>query len=60
MTKKQEVLVYLSKQINDKKALVEYVNKKGYKSSMDELLNDDRKQEIRTLLTAMDLILGEE
>ena len=59
MTKKQEVLVYLSKQINDKKALVEYVNKKGYKSSMDELLNDDRKQEIRTLLTAMDLILGE-
>lgn len=59
MTKKQEVLVYLSKQINDKKALVEYVNKKGHKSSMDELLNDDRKQEIRTLLTAMDLILGE-
>jgi ribosomal protein S8 len=59
MTKKQEVLVYLSKQINDKKALVEYVNKKGYKSSMDELLNDDRKQEIRTLLNAMDLILGE-
>ena len=59
MTKKQEVLVYLSKKINDKKALVEYVNKKGYKSSMDEVLNDDRKQEIRTLLTAMDLILGE-
>ena len=59
MTKKQEVLVYLSKQINDKKALVEYVKTKPYLSPMDEMLNDDRKQEIRTLLTAMDLILGE-
>jgi hypothetical protein len=58
MTKKQEVLVYLSKQINDKKALIEYVNKKTYQSSMDELLNEDRKEEIRTLLTAMEMILA--
>jgi hypothetical protein len=58
MTKKQEVLVYLSKQINDKKALIEYVNKKTYRSSMDELLNEDRKEEIRTLLTAMEMILA--
>lgn len=57
MTKKQEVLTYLSKQINDKKALVNYVNSKGYKSAMDEMLNEDRISEIRTLLTAMDLIL---
>ena len=59
MTKKQKVLVYLSKQINDKKALVEYVNKKTYLSQMDEMLNEDRKNEIRTLLSAMELILGE-
>jgi len=58
MTKKQEVLVYLAKQIEDKKSLVNYVNSKGYKSSMDEMLNDDRKQEIRTLLSAMELILA--
>ena len=58
MTKKQAVLVYLSKQINDKKALIEYVNKKTYRSSMDELLNEDRKEEIRTLLTAMEMILA--
>ena len=59
MTKKQKVLVYLSKQINDKKGLVEYVNKKSYLSPMDEMLNEDRKNEIRTLLSAMELILGE-
>jgi len=59
MTKKQAVLVYLSKQINEKKALVEYVNKKSNKSAMDEILNEDTKEEIRTLLNAMDLILGE-
>lgn len=59
MTKKQEVLVYLSKQINDKKAMVEFTTKKGTKGPLDEILNEDRKEEIRTLLNAMDLILGE-
>jgi len=59
MTKKQEVLVYLSKQINDKKAMVEFTTKKGAKGPLDDILNEDRKEEIRTLLNAMDLILGE-
>jgi len=59
MTKKQEVLVYLSKQITDKKAMVEFTIKKETKGPLDEILNDDRKEEIRTLLDAMDLILGE-
>ena len=59
MTKKQEVLVYLSKQITDKKAMVEFTRKKESKGALDDILNEDRKQEIRTLLTAMELILGE-
>ena len=59
MTKKQEVLVYLSKQITDKKAMVEFTRKKETKGALDDILNEDRKQEIRTLLDAMELILGE-
>ena len=58
MTKEQEVLVYLSKQITDKKAMVEFTSKKENKGPLDDILNDDRKQEIRTLLTAMELILS--
>ena len=57
MTVKQEVLTYLSQQINDKKALVDYVNRKGCKTTMDEICNEDRIKDIRTLLNAMDLIL---
>lgn len=59
MTKKQEVIVYLSKQITDKKAMVEFTRSKENTSVLDDILNDDRKQEIRTLLDAMELILGE-
>lgn len=59
MTKKQEVLVYLSKQITEKKAMVEFTTKKEIKGALDDILNEDRKEEIRTLLNAMDLILGE-
>jgi len=59
MTKKQEVLVYLSKQIQDKKGLVEYTKKNGNGNAMDDIFIDEWKQEISTLLNAMDLILGE-
>ena len=59
MTKKQKVLVYLSKEITDKKAMVEFTRKKETKGALDDILNEDRKQEIRTLLDAMELILGE-
>jgi hypothetical protein len=58
MTKEQEVLVYLSKQINDKKAMVEFTRKKEIKGALDDILNEDRKEEIRTLLNAMELILS--
>ena len=58
MTKEQEVLVYLSKQINDKKAMVEFTRKKETKGALDDILNEDRKEEIRTLLNAMELILS--
>jgi len=59
MTKKQEVLLYLSKEINAKRAMVDYTNKRQFKDAMDDILNEDRKEEIRTLLNAMELILGE-
>ena len=58
MTKEQKVLVYLSKQINDKKAMVEFTRKKETKGALDDILNEDRKEEIRTLLNAMELILS--
>jgi hypothetical protein len=58
MTKEQKVLVYLSKQINDKKAMVEFTRKKEIKGALDDILNEDRKEEIRTLLNAMELILS--
>jgi len=57
MTNKQEALSYLGKQILDKKASIEYTMNKGYKGSMDEIIIEDKKSEINTLLNIMNLIL---
>ena len=57
MTTKQEVLTYLAKQIEDKKSVIEYTKKQGDNGPMQSIIIDDWKQEIRVLLTAMDLVL---
>ena len=57
MTTKQEVLTYLAKQIEDKKSVIEYTKKQGDNGPMHQMIIDDWKQEIRVLLTAMDLVL---
>ena len=57
MTKKEEALSYLGKQILDKKASIEYTKNKGYIGTMDEIIIEDKKAEMRTLLNIMDLIL---
>ena len=57
MTKREEALSYLGKQILDKKASIEYTNKKSYKTSLDEIIIEDKKSEMRTLLNIMNLIL---
>lgn len=57
MTNKQEALSYLGKQILDKKASIEYTKNKGYIGTMDEIIIEDKKSEMRTLLNIMDLIL---
>ena len=57
MTNKQEALSYLGKQILDKKASIEYTKNKSYKGTMDEIIIEDKKSEMRTLLNIMDLIL---
>ena len=57
MTKKQEALAYLGKEILDKKASIEYTKNKGYIGTMDEVIIEDKKAEISTLLNIMDLIL---
>ena len=57
MTTKQEVLTYLAKQIEDKKSVIEYTKKQGDNGPMHQLIIDDWKQEIRVLLSAMDLVL---
>lgn len=57
MTKRQEALSYLGKQILDKKSSIEYTKKKSYKGAMDEIIIEDKKAEMRTLLNIMDLIL---
>lgn len=56
MTTKQEVLTYLAKQVNDKKATIEFVKTRPYHESHDIII-DDWKKEIRLLLSAMDLVL---
>ena len=57
MTKKEQALSYLGKEILDRKASIEYTNNKSYKSSMDEIIIEDKKNEMRTLLDIMSLIL---
>jgi len=57
MTNKQEALSYLGKQILDKKASIEYTQNKGYIGTMDEIIIEDGKSEIETLLNIMNLIL---
>ena len=57
MTNKQEALSYLGKEILDKKVSIEYTKNKGYVGTMDEIIIEDRKSEIKTLLNIMDLIL---
>lgn len=57
MTKKQEALAYLGKEILDKKASIEYTKNKGYIGTMDEMIIEDKKAEMKTLLSIMDLIL---
>jgi len=57
MTKKQEALSYLGKEILDRKASIEYTNKKSYKTSLDDIIVEDKKSEVRTLLNIMNLIL---
>ncbi len=57
MTNKQEALSYLGKQILDKKASIEYTKNKGYIGTMDEIIIEDKKSEMRTLLNIMNLIL---
>ena len=59
MTTKQEVLTYLAKQIKDKKSVIEYTRKQPYHSTHDIII-EDWKTEIETLLTAMTLILENE
>jgi len=59
MKTKQEVLSYLAKQINDKKAVIEYTRKQPYQDNNDIFI-EDWKAEIETLLTAMTLILENE
>ena len=57
MKTKQEVLTYLAKQIEDKKSVIEYTRKQGDNGPMHQIIIDDWKEEIRVLLTAMDLVL---
>lgn len=57
MTKKQEALSYLGKEILDKKASIEYTKNKGYIGTMDEMIIEDKKAEMSVLLNIMDLIL---
>ena len=57
MTNKQEALSYLGKEILDRKASIEYTKNKSYKSTMDEIIIEDKKSEINTLLNIMNLIL---
>ena len=57
MTKRQEVLTTLAKQILDKKSLVEFIKNKEEISPMDEITIADVKDEIRILLNAIDLII---
>ena len=57
MTKREEALSYLGKQILDKKASIEYTSNKGYIGTMDEIIIEDKKAEMRTLLNIMNLIL---
>ena len=57
MTKKQEALAYLGKEILDKKASIEYTKNKGYIGTMDDMIIEDKKSEMSILLNIMDLIL---
>ena len=57
MTKREEALSYLGKQILDRKSSIEYTNKKSYKTSLDDIIVEDKKAEMRTLLNIMNLIL---
>ena len=57
MTKKQEVLTYLSKQILDKKGMIEFTKKQPKFDAWDESAIDKYKEEMSILLNAMDLIL---
>jgi hypothetical protein len=59
MTKKQEVLTYLSKQILEKKGMIEFTKKQPSFDAWDESALDRYKEEMSILLNAMDLILGE-
>ena len=57
MTKKEEALSYLGKEILDRKSSIEYTSNKSYKSSLDDIIVEDKKAEMRTLLNIMNLIL---
>ena len=57
MTKKEEALTYLGKEILDRKASIEYTSNKSYVGTMDQIIIDDKKAEMRTLLNIMSLIL---
>jgi hypothetical protein len=57
MTNKDEALLFLVKQITERKSFVNYVNKSGGKDTMTELIVQDKKEEIEALLNIMDLIL---
>jgi len=57
MTKKESALSYLGKEILDRKASIKYTQNKGYVGAMDELIIEDKKNEMRTLLDIMSLIL---
>ena len=57
MTKKEEALSYLGKEILDRKSSIEYTSNKGYVGVMDEIIIKDKKAEMRTLLNIMNLIL---
>jgi hypothetical protein len=56
MKTKQETIAYLTQQINEKKAVVEYTKKQPF-NPMHDVIIEDWKEEIRCLLTALEIVL---
>jgi len=56
MTNKNEVLEYLSKQINEKKAVIEFTRKQPHEANHDIFI-EDWKEEMRILLSTMEIVL---